>query len=146
MFPSADRSRKRRSRDRMFGITTFGDPGCPGDFDGPFRENIKVFLDECAEPELYHIEGMPAWTITLQESDNHGDRCTLLIVEEASMHALHPHCDHCRCIGERLFPKRVMHARGVFLSLRQIVLKSFDGSTKGRASIRWILLFKLTLY
>ncbi|KAL2632822.1 hypothetical protein R1flu_004301 [Riccia fluitans] len=101
MFPSvsADRSRKRRTRDRMFGITTFGDPGCPGDFDGSFRENMKVFLEECAEPELYPVEGFPAWSVTLQESDTNGDRCSLLIIEEASMHSLHPHCDHCRCIG-----------------------------------------------
>lgn len=100
MYVSADRARKRRRGERLFGIHTFGDPGCPSDYDGPFRDNIRAFLDECAEPELYNIEGMPAWSIALEESDIHGSRVSLLVIEEGMRDSLHPHCDHCRCIGE----------------------------------------------
>ncbi|CAM6099164.1 unnamed protein product [Calypogeia fissa] len=99
MYVSADRARKRRRGERLFGIHTFGDPGCPSDYDRPFRDNIKAFLDECAEPELYNIEGMPAWSIALEESDIHGPQVSLLVIEEGMRDSLHPHCDHCRCIG-----------------------------------------------
>jgi hypothetical protein len=96
MYVSADRARKRRRGERLFGIHTFGDPGCPSEYDGPFRDNIRAFLDECAEPELYNIEGMPAWSIALEESDVHGSRVSLLVIEEGMRDSLHPHCDHCR--------------------------------------------------
>lgn len=99
MYLTADRTRKRRRGDRLFGFHTFGDPGCPADYYGPFRDNIRRFLEECAEPELYNVEGMPAWSVGLTE-DSSGSRISLLIIEEGMRDSLHPHCDHCRCIGE----------------------------------------------
>ncbi|KAJ7527944.1 hypothetical protein O6H91_16G077100 [Diphasiastrum complanatum] len=98
MYLTADRTRKRRRGERLYGVHTYGDPGCPADYDGPFRDNVRAFLNESAEFEPYSVEGMPIWSISLQE-DKHAARISLLIIEESLEDSLHPHCEHCRCIG-----------------------------------------------
>ncbi|XP_024528149.1 PHD finger protein MALE MEIOCYTE DEATH 1 [Selaginella moellendorffii] len=93
------RSKKRRA-ERVFGIHTFGDPGCPADYDGAFRDNIRAFLSDCAEMEPYTVEGMPTWSLLLEDDRNlSSGRLNLLIMEESTANSMHPHCDHCRCIG-----------------------------------------------
>ncbi|XP_024524457.1 PHD finger protein PERSISTENT TAPETAL CELL 1 [Selaginella moellendorffii] len=93
------RSKKRRA-ERVFGIHTFGDPGCPADYDGAFRDNIRAFLSDCAEMEPYTVEGMPTWSLLLEDDRNlSSGRLNLLIMEESTANSIHPHCDHCRCIG-----------------------------------------------
>ncbi|KAH7287677.1 hypothetical protein KP509_32G069100 [Ceratopteris richardii] len=101
MFKTMDNpvSRKRKRNDRVFSFHTFGDPGCPCDYDGPFRDNIRAFLHNTAERELYDVEGRPAWSIALQVDDSHSAQISLVIVEEDIQNSRHPHCDHCRCIG-----------------------------------------------
>ncbi|KAI5081126.1 hypothetical protein GOP47_0004309 [Adiantum capillus-veneris] len=101
MFKSMENpaSRKRRRNERAFSFHTFGDPGCPSDYDGPFRDNVRAFLQNTAERELYDVEGRPAWSIVLQVDDSHTTQITLVVVEEDIQNSRHPHCDHCRCIG-----------------------------------------------
>ncbi|EFJ34635.1 hypothetical protein SELMODRAFT_31177, partial [Selaginella moellendorffii] len=91
---------KKRRAERVFGIHTFGDPGCPADYDGAFRDNIRAFLSDCAEMEPYTVEGMPTWSLLLEDDRNlSSGRLNLLIMEESTANSIHPHCDHCRCIG-----------------------------------------------
>ncbi|EFJ31081.1 hypothetical protein SELMODRAFT_31178, partial [Selaginella moellendorffii] len=91
---------KKRRAERVFGIHTFGDPGCPADYDGAFRDNIRAFLSDCAEMEPYTVEGMPTWSLLLEDDRNlSSGRLNLLIMEESTANSMHPHCDHCRCIG-----------------------------------------------
>lgn len=100
MYPSRDRAiRKRKRGERLFAFQSFGDPGFPADYYGPFRDNVRAFLDECAESEV-NIDGMPTWCIALEDDSTQGTRINLLVFVEGVRESLHPHCDQCRCIGE----------------------------------------------
>lgn len=101
MFISRDRTiRKRKREERIFAFHNFGDPGFPADYNGPFRDNVRVFLDECAESEV-NIDGLPAWCIALEDDSTQGTRLNLLVIVEGVHNSLHPHCDKCRCIGKQ---------------------------------------------
>ncbi|KAH7298703.1 hypothetical protein KP509_25G054900 [Ceratopteris richardii] len=91
--------RKRRRNERAYSFHTFGDPGCPCDYDGPFRNNIRAFLQNVADHEHYDVEGRPCWSIPLEVDESQGAQITLFVVEEDIHNSHHPHCDHCRCIG-----------------------------------------------
>lgn len=100
MYVSRDRAiRKRKRGERLFSFQHFADPGFPADYDGPFRDNVRAFLDECADPEPCNIDGMPAWSIALEDDATQGCRINLLVFMEGVRDSLHPHCDQCRCIG-----------------------------------------------
>eukprot|EP00253_Pinus_taeda_P012177 PITA_12177 len=102
-----DQSNRKRKltagaeRTRAYGFHTFGDPGCPADFDGPFRENIGVFLQEFASREAYNVEGMAVWSIAMEYDQSRGHCVSMFVVEEKVQNASHvnPHCDQCRGIG-----------------------------------------------
>lgn len=49
---------------------------------GPFRDNIRVFLQECAELEDYNVEGMPIWC-TLLVHENRGFVVSFYTIEES---------------------------------------------------------------
>ena len=89
----------RKRRPRIYGFRTFADPGCPLDFAGAFRDNIREFVRECAEFEDRSFEGMTAWC-TLLVDEKTGAVIPLYVVEDDVSLSPHPLCDHCRCAGE----------------------------------------------
>ncbi|XP_010278538.1 PREDICTED: PHD finger protein MALE MEIOCYTE DEATH 1-like [Nelumbo nucifera] len=93
-----DACKKRKRKPKLYGFHTFADPGCPIILTGPFRDNIRSFIEECGEIEDYNVEGMPTWS-TLLVNENNGVVVPLYTIEESVKHSLHPFCDHCRCVG-----------------------------------------------
>ncbi|CAK9156047.1 unnamed protein product, partial [Ilex paraguariensis] len=89
-------SAKRKRSPKYYGLHTFADPGCPIAPSGPFRDNIRFFLQECAEIEDYNVDGMPIWR-TFLVHENRGFIVPLYTIEESVKHSLQPFCDHCRC-------------------------------------------------
>ncbi|KAG8496984.1 hypothetical protein CXB51_008209 [Gossypium anomalum] len=69
-IPILETCRKRKRRPKLFGLHSFAEPGCPINPTGPFRDNIRIFLKQCAEPEDYCVKGMPLW-------------CTLLVRDKS---------------------------------------------------------------
>ena len=96
-IPILETCRKRKRRPKLFGLHSFAEPGCPINPTGPFRDNIRFFLKQCAEPEDYCVRGMPIWCTLLV----HDKSCVLPLytIEEDVNHSLNPFCDHCRCTG-----------------------------------------------
>ncbi|KAI3886124.1 hypothetical protein MKW92_046171 [Papaver armeniacum] len=115
-------NKKRKVNDvnkKSYGFHTFGDPGCPCDFSGTFRDNIREFIQKCCEIEDWSVEGCPVWcTLLVDErrrsvgSGGGGDGdggggdgggggvvVPLYTIEESVKHSLQPFCDQCRCIG-----------------------------------------------
>ncbi|KAH7849367.1 hypothetical protein Vadar_016836 [Vaccinium darrowii] len=90
--------KKRKRNPKIYGLHTFAHPGCPIAPSGPFRDNIRVFLQQCSEPEAYNIDGMPVWCTFLVHEDR-GFMVPLYTIEESVKHSLTPFCDHCRCTG-----------------------------------------------
>ncbi|XP_042503063.1 PHD finger protein MALE MEIOCYTE DEATH 1 [Macadamia integrifolia] len=90
--------KKRVRKPKIYGFHTFADPGCPIHFSGPFRDNIRVFVQECGEIEQYQVEGMPTWC-TMLVNENNGVALPLFTVEESVKYSRRPFCDHCRCAG-----------------------------------------------
>ena len=101
-IPILEACRKRKRRPKLFGFHTFADPGCPINPSGPFRDNIRVFLQECAEIEDYNVDGMPTWC-TLLVHENRNFVVPLYTIEESVKNSLRPFCDQCRCTGEAQF-------------------------------------------
>lgn len=95
----ADPEAKRRRRSKIYGFRTFMDPGCPADFAGAFRDNIRRFVEECADAEEKETAGMPTWC-TLLVDEKSGVVVPLYTVEEAIRCSPRPLCDYCRCNGE----------------------------------------------
>ncbi|XP_038891393.1 PHD finger protein MALE MEIOCYTE DEATH 1 [Benincasa hispida] len=90
--------KKRKRRPKLFGFQTFGDPGSPISPTGPFRENIRIFLQQCAEIEDYRIQEMPIWC-TLLVHENRSFVVPLYTIEEEVKLSPKPYCDYCRCSG-----------------------------------------------
>ncbi|XP_057492136.1 PHD finger protein MALE MEIOCYTE DEATH 1 [Actinidia eriantha] len=97
-IPIFEACRKRSRTPKIYGLQTFAHPGCPIAPTGPFRNNIRIFLEQCAEPEAYNIEGMPVWC-TFLAHENRGFLLPLYTIEEHVKHSVRPLCDHCRCTG-----------------------------------------------
>ncbi|PPS13347.1 hypothetical protein GOBAR_AA07229 [Gossypium barbadense] len=108
-IPILETCRKRKRRPKLFGLHSFAEPGCPINPTGPFRDNIRIFLKQCAEPEDYCAKGMPLWCTLLVRDKS----CVvpLYTIEEGVNHSLNPFCDHCRCTGwgNHLVSKRKYH-------------------------------------
>ena len=67
-------------------------------YGGPFRENIKAFLNRYAECDGRYTEvGIMGYTVTLSKGEKHESK--LRIYEEAVAESERAHCDCCRCIG-----------------------------------------------
>ncbi|KAJ0042424.1 hypothetical protein Pint_18264 [Pistacia integerrima] len=97
-IPILESFRKRKKTPKLFGFHTFGDSGCPITPTGPFRDNIRLFLQQCGELQDYSVEGMPIWCILLvHESSNFV--IPLYTIEDTVAHSPHPFCDHCKCTG-----------------------------------------------
>ncbi|XP_048422241.1 PHD finger protein MALE MEIOCYTE DEATH 1 [Pyrus x bretschneideri] len=97
-IPILEACRKKKRRPKIFGLQTFCDPGCPISLIGPFRDNVRVFLQECAEREDYTVRGMPIWC-TLLVHDNRSLVVPLYTIEEDVKTSEEPFCDQCRCTG-----------------------------------------------
>ncbi|KAM7277868.1 hypothetical protein ACFE04_005002 [Oxalis oulophora] len=66
---------------------------------GPFRDNIRVFLQQYADIEDYNVQWMmPIWCTLLQHEDN-SFVVPLYTIEEDVKLSQQPTCDHCRCCG-----------------------------------------------
>ncbi|KAM5558120.1 PHD finger protein MALE MEIOCYTE DEATH 1 [Rosa sericea] len=98
MIPSLEACKKRKRRPKVYGFHSFGEPGYPILPLGPFRDNIRLFLQQCAEPESYSVQGMPVWC-TLLVHDNRSLVLPLYTIEENVKTSDTPFCDHCRCTG-----------------------------------------------
>ncbi len=100
MFVSRERAiRKRKRGERLFSFHNFADPGFPADYDGPFRDNVRAFLEECAESEV-SVDGLHGWYVALEDDSIQGALVNLLVFAEGVQDSLHPYCDQCRCIGK----------------------------------------------
>ncbi|KAL6001238.1 hypothetical protein ACLOJK_006970 [Asimina triloba] len=90
--------KKLKRQIKAYAFHAFAAAGCPESFTGPFRENIRAFLRECAEIESYNLQGMPTWC-TLLVDEATGVAVPLYYVEENVKHSAYPFCDYCRCVG-----------------------------------------------
>nr|XP_023897065.1 PHD finger protein MALE MEIOCYTE DEATH 1-like [Quercus suber]POE55257.1 phd finger protein male meiocyte death 1 [Quercus suber] len=97
-IPILEACKKRKRRPQLYGFHSFGDPGCPIDPKGAFRDNIRVFLQQCAELDDNNVQGMPAWC-TLLVHETRSFIVPLYTIEEDVKHSPRPYCDHCRCAG-----------------------------------------------
>ncbi|CAN4126887.1 unnamed protein product [Withania somnifera] len=100
----------KKSVSNFYGFDTFLDPGCPITLMGAFRDNIRCFLEECAELEEYTVEGMPIWCTFLVHTSK-GAVIPLYTIEENVKSSVRTFCDHCRCAGwsHHLVSKRKYH-------------------------------------
>ncbi|KAL3527434.1 hypothetical protein ACH5RR_012090 [Cinchona calisaya] len=96
--PIPEAFKKGKCVPKYYGFHTFGYPGCPIMLNGPFRDNIRIFLQECAELEDYKLDGMPIWC-TFLVHENRGFVVPLYTIEENVKNSLSPFCSHCRCAG-----------------------------------------------
>ena len=97
-IPILEACKKRKRRPQLHGFHTFGDPGCPIDPKGAFRDNIRLFLQQCAELDDNNVQGMPAWC-TLLVHETKSFIVPLYTIEEDVKYSPRPYCDHCRCAG-----------------------------------------------
>ncbi|RRT61302.1 hypothetical protein B296_00030848 [Ensete ventricosum] len=93
---AAEPTGRRKASARIYGLRTFLDPGCPTDFYGAFRDNVRRFVRECADVEERATAGMPTWR-TLLVDEQSGLVAPLYTVEECVRRSPIPFCDYCRC-------------------------------------------------
>ncbi|KAL2504454.1 PHD finger protein MALE MEIOCYTE DEATH 1 [Abeliophyllum distichum] len=108
--PILEACKKGKKPTNFYGYHTFAEPGCPISLHGPFRDNIRQFLQECAELEEYNVEGMPVWC-TFLVLEKRGLVLPLYTIEENVKISAKPFCDPCRCAGwsHHLVSKRKYH-------------------------------------
>ncbi|KAM7460027.1 hypothetical protein LguiA_035957 [Lonicera macranthoides] len=135
-IPILEACRKRKRRPKFFGFHTFADPGCPINPSGPFRDNIRLFLQECAEIEDYNVDGMPTWC-TLLVHENRNFVVPLYTIEESVKSSLRPFRDQCRCTGG----SRYLCGR----EIKQVIRYYQDLSETQLITIRDLLRVMLTL-
>ncbi|CAA0836804.1 PHD finger protein MALE MEIOCYTE DEATH 1 [Striga hermonthica] len=97
--PNPDSHSKRNKKmSKFYGFHSFAEAGVPVSLDGAFRDNVRQFLLQCAEPEDYSVDGMPVWcTFLVYESK--GTVLPLYTVEENVKHSDKPFCEYCRSSG-----------------------------------------------
>ncbi|XP_061352574.1 PHD finger protein MALE MEIOCYTE DEATH 1-like [Gastrolobium bilobum] len=92
--------RKRKRCPKVFRFHSFADHGCPIAPSGPFRDNVRLFLQEAAQPQDYTLSGNPLWcTLLILNRDNTNLTAPLYTIEEDVNRSSNPFCDHCRCVG-----------------------------------------------
>nr|XP_043625396.1 PHD finger protein MALE MEIOCYTE DEATH 1 [Erigeron canadensis] len=90
--------KRKEKAAKCYGLESFLQPGCPISVSGPFRDNVRLFLEECGQVEDYSVEGMPIWC-TLLVHENRGFTLPLYTIEECVNNSLQPLCDHCKYSG-----------------------------------------------
>ncbi|KAI3665157.1 hypothetical protein L6452_43778 [Arctium lappa] len=99
MIGGSINSKKRKMRSaKYYGLQSFLQPGCPISLSGTFRDNVRLFLQECGQLEDYNVGGMPIWC-TFLVHENRGFVLPMYTIEECVKNSLQPLCDHCRCSG-----------------------------------------------
>ncbi|XP_041002433.1 PHD finger protein MALE MEIOCYTE DEATH 1 [Juglans microcarpa x Juglans regia] len=91
--------KKRKRRPKLYGFQNFGDPGCPIDPKGAFRDNIRLFLQECADLHENDIHAMPTWCTLLVHETRKFVVPLYTFEEDVKCSPRPPYCDHCRCAG-----------------------------------------------
>ncbi|BBN04671.1 PHD finger protein MS1/MMD1 [Marchantia polymorpha subsp. ruderalis] len=126
------RPHKRARVQEQHSVATLGQPGCPADFEGPFRSNIRSFLHDFARgpvgtaPALC-LPGVRAWTLPLRSAS--GAPISLYILEETPSLSPALHCDRCRVLGWAHHP--VCRKRYHFI-IGSVELEDSAGVGKGR--------------
>ncbi|KAG6543282.1 hypothetical protein Mapa_015196 [Marchantia paleacea] len=126
------RPQKRARVQEQHSVATLGQPGCPADFEGPFRSNIRSFLHDfargpvCTAPALC-LPGVRAWTLPLRSET--GAPISLYILEETPSFSPALHCDRCRVLGWAHHP--VCRKRYHFI-IGSVELEDSAGVGKGR--------------
>ncbi|XP_057527229.1 PHD finger protein MALE MEIOCYTE DEATH 1 [Amaranthus tricolor] len=90
--------KKKKRAPKLFNLNTFCDPGCPIQPNGAFRDNVREFLQECAEIEDYKLNSMNVWCTLLVHESRHLV-IPLYTIEEDVKLSKNPFCDLCRCTG-----------------------------------------------
>ncbi|XP_012439661.2 PHD finger protein MALE STERILITY 1 [Gossypium raimondii] len=95
--------KRRRGGEKVFKFKTFGENGCPVEFDGSFRDNVKALV------EYGHLEvnlcgnGVFSWSFQLEVHRHPPLHVVLFIVEEqiqaSSSSSINLHCKHCQYVG-----------------------------------------------
>ncbi|KAL5553342.1 hypothetical protein UlMin_040743 [Ulmus minor] len=93
--------KKRKRGERVFRFKNFGENGCPVEFFGSFRENVKALL------EFGHLEssdlcsGMVCWSFQLEVHRHPPLHVLLFVVEEPLHHSSlnTGHCKQCQYVG-----------------------------------------------
>nr|GLL18976.1 PHD finger protein MALE MEIOCYTE DEATH 1 [Ipomoea trifida] len=108
--PILEAFKKRKKTPKFFGLHSFAEAGYPIFPTGPFVENIRFFLQECADLEDYEVERMPIW-ITFLVHESRGFAAPLYTIEETVNRSSHQVCNHCRYAGwsQHLVSKRKYH-------------------------------------
>ncbi|XP_041015490.1 PHD finger protein MALE STERILITY 1 [Juglans microcarpa x Juglans regia] len=91
-------SRKRKRGERVFRFKSFGEPGYPVEFIGPFRENVKALL-EFGQLETNSSREISSWSFQLEFHRHHPVQILLFVVEEPVEASLNRHCNHCQYVG-----------------------------------------------
>lgn len=92
--------RKRRRRgEKVFKFKSFGENGCPVEFDGSFRENVKALL-EYGHLESNLCNGMSSWSFQLEVHRHPPLHILFFVVEEPVEASVDLHCKHCQYVGE----------------------------------------------
>ncbi|KAM5561659.1 PHD finger protein MALE MEIOCYTE DEATH 1-like [Rosa sericea] len=94
-IPTKKRSLRKRLRactNHSYELTTFCEPGRPISPTGPFRDNIAVFLQQCAELTDFTVQGMSVWFTLLRSRE-----CLvpLFTIEDNVNTSKTEFCDHC---------------------------------------------------
>jgi hypothetical protein len=95
-------SKKRKWTPKVYDFHTFADAGYPSDLKGAFRDNIRLFLKECAEPHETNVRSMPTWCTLLGQGSSTDVVVPLYTIVEDVRSTQRPYCDHCRCAGKDL--------------------------------------------
>lgn len=64
----------------------------------PFREIIRLFLQEFTELKEQTVDGMKIWS-TLVTIEPNGVVFPLYVIEETVQFSVKPYCDHCKFAG-----------------------------------------------
>ncbi|XP_039036842.1 PHD finger protein MALE STERILITY 1 [Hibiscus syriacus] len=92
--------KRRRGGERIFKFKSFGENGCPVEFDGSFRNNVKALVEYGNLEMNLCNDGVLCWTFQL-EVHRHPPLNVLLFVVEEPVRAssINLHCKHCRYVG-----------------------------------------------
>ncbi|XVF51487.1 hypothetical protein PTKIN_Ptkin04bG0189100 [Pterospermum kingtungense] len=94
----ACRKRKRRG-EKVFKFKSFGDNGCPVEFDGSFRENVEALV-EYGHLENNPCNGMLSWSFQLEVHRHPPLHILFFVVEEPVEASINLHyCKHCQYVG-----------------------------------------------
>ncbi|KAI4367082.1 hypothetical protein MLD38_022860 [Melastoma candidum] len=93
---TGDSNKKRKRMPKIYDFPTFPAPIQPAG--RPFRDNIRLFLQQCALPQDHSLRGMPVWCTLLLHKDT-PSAVPLYTVQENVRKLPSPFCDHCRFAG-----------------------------------------------